>query len=106
MGDWPARLLREDEHGVILAIIVQPAAKHAGIAGIDDWRGRLQIAVQAQPQKGAANEAGCKLLSETFEIAPLLIEVGAGHRSRQKSVRFHGVSLKSIESHLEAFHVE
>ena len=106
MGDWPAGLLRECEDGVILAVIVQPASKHAGIAGIDNWRGRLQISVQAQPLKGAANNAVCELLSESFDIPLVFVDIIAGHRSRQKSVRFLETTLAAIESHLEDFHAE
>jgi len=106
MGDWPEGLLREDENGVILAITVQPSAKHVGIAGIDDWRGRLQVAVKTQPRKGAANEATRELLSEAFDIPLVLIEIISGHRSRQKSVCFRDSTISSIESHLEAFDVE
>ena len=106
MRDWPDGLLREGENGVILAVTVQPASKRAGIAGIDIWRGRLQVSVKAQPQKGAANEAVCELLSEAFGIPLVSVEIIAGHRSRQKSVRFREVTLSEVESHLEAFHVE
>ena len=106
MGDWPEGLLREEENGVILAVTVQPSAKHVGIAGNDDWRGRLQVAVKTQPRKGAANEATRELLSEAFDIPLVLIEIISGHRSRQKSVRFRESTLASIESHLEAFDVE
>ena len=106
MVDWPEGLLREDENGAILAITVQPSAKHVGIVGIDDWRGRLQVAVTAQPQKGAANQATCELLSEAFDIPLVLIEIISGHRSRQKSVCFRDSTISSIESHLEAFDVE
>ena len=106
MGDWPDGLLREDADAVILAVAVQPAAKRLGIQGIDLWRGRLQVAVKAQPQKGAANEAVCELLSEAFGIPLVFVEIIAGHRSRQKSVRLREVTLSEIASHLEAFYVE
>ena len=106
MGDWPDGLLREDADAVILAVAVQPAAKRLGIQGIDLWRGRLQVAVKAQPQKGAANEAVCELLSEAFGIPLVFVEIIAGRRSRQKSVRLREVTLSAIESQLEAFHVE
>ena len=78
MGDWPEGLLREEADAVILAVAVQPAAKRVGIEGIDVWRGRLQVAVQALPQKGAANEAVCELLSEAFGIPLVFIEIIAG----------------------------
>ena len=106
MGDWPDGLLREDADAVILAVAVQPAAKRLGIQGIDLWRGRLQVAVKAQPQKGAANEAVCELLSEAFGIPLVFVEIIAGRRSRQKFVRLREVTLSAIESQLEAFHVE
>ena len=106
MEDWPEGLLREGEDGVILAITVQPASKRLGIAGIDIWRGRLQVAVKAQPQKGAANAAVCELLSEAFDTPLVLVDIISGHRSRQKSVRFRETTLSAIESHLEGFHAE
>ena len=106
MGDWPDGLLREDADAVVLAVAVQPASKRIGIEGIDVWRGRLQIAVKAIPQKGAANEAVCELLSETFGIPLVFVEIISGHRSRQKSVKLHQVSISDIESQLEAFRVE
>ena len=106
MGDWPEGLLRESEDGVILSVSVQPSAKRSGIEGIDIWRGCLQVAVRAQPQKGVANKAVCELLSQAFDIPLVSVTVIAGHRSRQKSVRFREVTIASIESHLEAFDVE
>jgi len=106
MGDWPDGLLREDGDGVILAVTVQPASKHVGIAGIDNWRGRLQVSVKAQPQKGAANKAVCELLSEAFDTPLVFIDIIAGHRSRQKSVHFRETTLSAIELHLEDFHAE
>lgn len=106
MRDWPEGLLREDEDGVILAVTVQPASKRVGIVGIDIWRGRLQVAVKAQPQKGAANEAVCELLSEAFDTPLVFVDIISGHRSRQKSVRFRETTLSAIESHLEGFHAE
>ena len=106
MRDWPDGLLREGENGVILAVTVQPASKRAGIAGIDIWRGRLQVSVQAQPQKGAANEAVCELLSEAFDTPLVFVDIIAGHRSRQKSVRFSETPISVVESHLESFHAE
>ncbi|MDE0708679.1 MAG: DUF167 domain-containing protein [Candidatus Poseidoniales archaeon] len=106
MGDWPEGLLREESGAMILAVAVQPAAKRIGIEGIDVWRGRLQIAVRAVPQKGAANEAVCELLAETFGIPLVFVDIIAGHRSRQKSVRLRQVSRSDIELHLEVFRVE
>ncbi len=106
MGDWPEGLLREDENMVILAVAVQPAAKREGIEGIDVWRGRLQVAVKAAPQNGAANEAVCELLSESFGVPLILVDIIAGHRSRQKSVRFRETTLSEIESLLEAYHAQ
>ena len=106
MEDWPEGLLREGEDGVILAVTVQPASKRTGIAGIDNWRGRLQVFVKAQPQKGAANEAVCELLSAAFDTPLVFVDIIAGHRSRQKSVCFRETTLATIEFHLEAFHAE
>ncbi len=106
MGDWPVGLLREDTEGIILAVTIQPASKRIGIEGIDVWRGRLQIAVKAIPQKGAANEAVCELLAETFGVPLVFVDIISGHRSRQKLVKLRQVSKSDIESCLEVFRVE
>ena len=106
MVEWPAGLLRREVDSLVLAIYVQPASKRNSIEEIDVWRGRLNLAVKATPQKGSANRALCELISESFSIPLANIQIISGHRSRQKSVRLHQVSHAEIESHLEAFRVE
>ena len=103
MGELPEGLFRVDGDDVVLAVAVQPAAKRIGIEGIDVWRGRLQSAVKAAPQKGAANEAVCELLAEAFEIPLMCIAIVAGKRSRHKSVRLQGVAADSVQARLEGF---
>jgi uncharacterized protein (TIGR00251 family) len=39
------------ESGVLIAIEVQPGARHEGLVGFNEWRQRLQIAVRAPPQE-------------------------------------------------------
>jgi len=101
MGEWPEGLLREDGEAVIIAVAVQPAAKRVGIEGIDVWRARLQVAVKALPQKGAANEAVCELLAEALEVPLIFVDIVAGQKARQKSVRFRDVDIATLESRLE-----
>mgnify|MGYP001311830494 CR=1 FL=1 len=106
MGEWPDGLLREEADSVILSLMVHPASKRAKIEGIDVWRGCLQVAVKAPPRKGAANEAVCELLAEAFEIPLVFVEIMAGDRSRQKSVRLREITLQNVKTKLEVFHAK
>ena len=76
---------------IFLPIEVQPNASRDSIIGMNEWRGRLQVAVKAQPQKGAANKAVIRLLSEILEIPSIDLEITQGHTSRQKMVKLKNI---------------
>ena len=83
---------------VLIEIEVQPGASRQGIVGFNDWRGRIQVAVKAEAQKGKANHAVCNVLSKIF-AAP--VSVAAGHTSRQKKISVAGLSSIEIIQILE-----
>lgn len=82
----------------ILDIEVQPGATRQGIIGFNEWRGKLQVAVKAEAQKGKANHAVCNVLSKIFSSP---VSVISGHTSRSKKVSVHELSFKQIVSILE-----
>ena len=101
MGNWPEGILRIDGTGVVIAVDVQPASKREQIESINIWRNRLQIAVKSRAQKGAANEAVCKLISEELGVPFLTVTIESGQKSRQKSVRIHDITIEEVEQILQ-----
>ena len=65
----------------ILDIEVQPGATRQGVVGFNEWRGKLQVAVKAEAQKGKANHAVCNVLSKIFSSP---VSVISGHTSSTK----------------------
>tara|TARA_B100001996_G_scaffold378428_1_gene362577 strand:+ start:508 stop:843 length:336 start_codon:yes stop_codon:yes gene_type:complete len=83
---------------VLIEVEVQPGSSRQGIIGFNEWRGRIQVAVKAEAQKGKANHAVCNVLSKIFS-AP--VNVVSGHTTRQKKVSIEGLSANEIISILE-----
>lgn len=79
------------DEGVLLAIEVQPGAQNSRIGGVNEWRGRLSVAVQAQAQKGQANAAVLDLLSSALQVARINCSIVNGHTSKSKTVRFDNI---------------
>jgi uncharacterized protein (TIGR00251 family) len=75
--------LRTVKGGVELDIMVTPNAKVSAIGGMDEWRRRLIIKVQAVPADGRANRAVVDLLSEWFGVK---VEIVRGHTDRHKTI--------------------
>jgi len=86
------------EGAVLLEIEVQPGATRQGIIGFNEWRGRIQVAVKAEAQKGKANHAVCNVLSKLFSTP---VTVVSGHTTRQKKVNIEGLSASEIIETLE-----
>ena len=57
---------------VIIDIEVQPGSSRQGVVGCNEWRGKLQVAVKAEAQKGKANHAVCNVLEKIFSGGRLL----------------------------------
>ena len=83
---------------VLIEVEVQPGASRQGIIGFNEWRGRIQVAVKAEAQKGKANHAVCNVPSKIFS-APA--KVVSGQTTRQKKVSIEGLSAIEIISILE-----
>lgn len=82
----------------LLEIEVQPGSIRQGIVGFNDWRGRIQVAVKADAQKGKANHAVCNVLKKIFSAN---VKVVSGHTTRQKKVSIQGLSSDQIVTVLE-----
>ncbi|MBT6972513.1 MAG: YggU family protein [Euryarchaeota archaeon] len=95
MGDSSAAI-SHSESGVLIAIEVQPGARHEGLIGFNEWRQRLQIAVRAPPQDGKANSSILDLFSELLELPVSRMKISSGHTSRKKIIMISESSLEEI----------
>ena len=86
------------EGAVLIEIEVQPGASRQGIIGFNEWRGRIQVAVKAEAQKGKANHAVCNVLTKIFSVP---VTVVSGHTTRQKKVSIEGLTSVEIVEILE-----
>jgi len=81
-------VLTADGDDVLLAIRVTPRATHSRIAG--ERAQRLLVQVTDPPIDDRANQAACRVLAKALGIAPSLVTVVGGQRSRDKLVRVQG----------------
>ncbi len=87
----------------MLEIEVQPGAKRQGVIGVNDWRGKLSVAVRADAQKGKANNAVLHVLSTTLNIPKYQLKIVAGKTSRSKKVRIEGLPPLKLHTLLQPF---
>lgn len=85
------------KEGVEIDIMVTPHAKRSQVGGVDEWRRRLVVKVQALPSEGRANKAVTDLLSEVMGAR---VEIVRGHTERHKTVLVP-LDLDTVRSRLE-----
>jgi uncharacterized protein len=81
-----------------LDIRVYPGAGKNEIKGFKD--GVLDVRITAHPEKGKANEALIKYLSDILGIAKNSIEIRRGTASRRKSLVISGLDEKTVMDRL------
>jgi len=85
---------------VLLPVKVVPKASRDRLAGELD--GVLKITVAAAPERGAANQAVCRLLAKALGVRAQQITVEAGHGSPRKTLRIARVALEQVRAVIEA----
>lgn len=77
---------------------VVPGASRTEIVG---WLGeRLKIKVAAPPQKGKANQAVIKLLSEKLELNEQSFSIVSGSSSQRKVIEINGITHQQLRQAL------
>ncbi len=69
----------------LLKVLVHPGAAKDEI--IDFRDGCLRLRVKARPEKGEANKACQKILAEGLRIAPQMVKIVKGEKSRHKLIK-------------------
>lgn len=83
-----------------IKVRVVPRSSRNQIIGVED--GIFKIKLTAPPVDGKANKALIEFLARRLGLAKGSVEIISGERSRQKSVRIHGLSLKEVDVLLQS----
>lgn len=93
--------LQACDEGVVVPVRAQPSGSQNKIQGLHD--GALRVSVIAAPDKGKANVAIVKLLSESLNVAKSSIELRSGATSREKRFLVRGIEPDSLLAQIEAW---
>ena len=85
--------------GMLLPLRVLASARHNLIRGIHN--GALKVSVSAAPEKGRANEAIIKLLSDSLAIRKTSLRMIAGANSPQKKVLVTGIPIDDLKDKIQ-----
>lgn len=69
--------------GSVVRLRVKPDADSTEVRGFDEWRGRVEVAVEEPAEDGRANRELLQLLSRTVDAD---VTLRSGERSREKSI--------------------
>jgi len=78
--------LRPKGSGCVVSVDASPGAKKTEIAGLNRWRGSVQIRIAAEPREGEANEELIRFLAEIFSVPRDSVKLLKGEKASRKSV--------------------
>lgn len=84
---------------VLLPVQAQPKARKNGVVGIHN--GRLKVAVTQAPEKGKANTALIKVLTNALRCKRSQVELVSGTTSTQKTFRIANIRAEELLSRIE-----
>ncbi len=90
-------MLRLTQQGtdVLLDVKVVPKSSRDRIVGELD--GALKVAVAAAPERGAANEAVCRMIAKKLGIRVQQVTVESGHTSPRKTLRIARIAVECAQ---------
>ena len=88
------------ENRTVVLIKVLPRSSSNQIVGREE--GVFKVKLTAPPVEGKANKALKEFLAKRLGLSKSDIEIISGERSRLKSVRIHGLSLKEVDALLQS----
>ncbi|KAG9283988.1 hypothetical protein G9A89_005495 [Geosiphon pyriformis] len=84
------------ERSIKISLLVKPGAKESRVTDIANEYVGLQIA--APPKDGEANKEVISFLAQILELRKSDVQIISGLKSREKTVRVDGLSIKQIDS--------
>ncbi|MEA3019842.1 MAG: uncharacterized protein QOI47_1366 [Actinomycetota bacterium] len=88
-----------DNGTVVLRVHVQPGAGRTSVKG--RYGDALKVSVAAPPEKGRANEAVAKLLSEVLGVDAATVSIVGGETNRAKRFLLAGLDADDLRDRLE-----
>jgi uncharacterized protein (TIGR00251 family) len=103
-SDTQDTFLREHPDGCSLAVRVQPGAKRAGITGVHGQNSRLHlnVALQAPPVEGRANEALISYLAKLLAMPRSKIKIIHGEHDRFKLLVLEGMKVAEAQATIQS----
>jgi uncharacterized protein (TIGR00251 family) len=98
------KAVKETKGGCLISIEASPNASVSAIAGLNEWRGTVEIRIAAEAREGEANRALLRFLSEILETPSNSISIKSGARSSRKTIAVSGLSPDECARRLEAAH--
>ncbi len=86
--------LTEKDGAVTVDIQVKPRSSREGVGPVQ--ADRLCVSVNAPPVDGKANEAGVRVLAETFGVPNAVVTIVRGETGRKKTVRVAGITAAAV----------
>ncbi len=86
--------IKEYENGIVVSVKVQPNSSKDQVIG--KHADQIKISVSAAPEKGKANRAVIKVLSQWLGIKDSDIQIISGETSRVKKVFIRDISETNI----------
>jgi uncharacterized protein (TIGR00251 family) len=90
--------IQESAKGITFAVKVHPRARRDAITGVVG--DALKLALTAPPVEGKANQAVIEFFADLFAIPRSSVTIASGETSRNKVVRFTGISKRQAEQRL------
>ncbi len=84
--------------GVRILVKIHCQAGRDRVDGVQ--AGRVKISVTAAPEKGKANKAVLKVLSEALGVPRSALTIVSGEASREKTVVAQGASIDAVRARL------
>lgn len=88
-----------EDGAAVLRVHAQPGAGRTAVSGRHG--DALKIRVAAPPERGRANDALVKYLSEVFAVKPADVTLTVGESSRTKRFRVEGVEVEEFRRLLQ-----
>lgn len=84
-----------------IEVLIQPRSSRDEIVGMHE--GRLKIKVSAPPVGGKANERLTEVLAKALGVPKSSVEIIRGMSSKLKTLKIHGIDMKSYEEFVSKF---
>jgi uncharacterized protein (TIGR00251 family) len=81
---------------VLLDVKVVPKSSRDRVVG--ELGGALKVAVSAAPERGAANQAVCRLIARSLGLRTQQVAVESGHANPRKTLRIAGTSPEAVRA--------